>query len=94
MCLWTFSIAHSYDSGSIDTRTFTRSKKKQAIDFLEKLDLINRERNLEKIQSVESLNRRGSDISSDSLSTSHVLEDANDVQEVARMQEESMHFLN
>lgn len=45
---------------------------------------------MEKIHSVETLNRRGSDVSTDSLSTCHVLEDANDVQEVARMQEESM----
>lgn len=79
-----------YDPVPIDTRTFTRSKKKQALDFLEKLDLYSNERNLDKIDSVESLNRRGSDMSSDSLSTCHVLEDANDVQEVARMQEESL----
>lgn len=74
----------------IDTRTFTRSKKKQALDFLGRLELLGNEKHLDKIQSVESLSRRGSDMNTDSISSScHVLEDANDVQEVARMQEES-----
>lgn len=83
-------LAKNFDNGSIDTRTFTRSKKKQALDFLEKLDLINNGRNFEKMHSSDIRNRRESDVSADSMSTCHVLEDANDVQEVARMQEESM----
>lgn len=74
----------------VDSRTFTRSKKKQALEFLEKLDLLNSERSERTSPSVQ-LHRRGSDVSSDSLSSCHILEDANDVQEVARMQEESMY---
>ncbi|GIX74369.1 uncharacterized protein CEXT_697151 [Caerostris extrusa] len=57
--------AQNHDPIHVDSRTFTRSKKKQAIE-------------------------RGSDVSSDSVSSCHILEDANDVQEVARMQEESL----
>ncbi|KAG8174765.1 hypothetical protein JTE90_000021 [Oedothorax gibbosus] len=73
----------------VDTRTFTRSKKKQALEFLEKLEFLNSEKS-EKVSSSFQLHRRGSDVSSDSLSSCHILEDANDVQEVARMQEESL----
>ncbi|XP_035210901.1 SLAIN motif-containing protein 2-like isoform X2 [Stegodyphus dumicola] len=82
--------AQNQDSVRIDTRTFTRSKKKQAIEFLTKLDVINGEKSTDKSILAEQLHRRGSDMSSDSLSSCHVLEDANDVQEVARMQEESL----
>ncbi|CAL1298764.1 unnamed protein product [Larinioides sclopetarius] len=80
--------AQNHDNTHVDTRTFTRSKKKQAIEFLERLDSLNIEKS-EKTYTVQ-LHRRGSDVSSDSVSSCHILEDANDVQEVARMQEESL----
>ncbi|GFU08148.1 uncharacterized protein NPIL_146041 [Nephila pilipes] len=80
--------AQNHDSIHVDSRTFTRSKKKQAIEFLEKLDSLNNERS-DKNYTIQ-LHRRGSDVSSDSVSSCHILEDANDVQEVARMQEESL----
>ncbi|XP_054708754.1 SLAIN motif-containing protein 2-like [Uloborus diversus] len=77
--------AQNYDAVHIDTRTFTRSKKKQALEFLEKLNNVSNEQN----SNHSELRRRSSDLSSDSIS-SHALEDANDVHEVARMQEESL----
>ncbi|GFW52032.1 uncharacterized protein TNCV_2819011 [Trichonephila clavipes] len=80
--------AQNHDPAHVDSRTFTRSKKKQAMEFLEKLDSLNNERS-DKNYTIQ-LHRRGSDVSSDSVSSCHILEDANDVQEVARMQEESL----
>ncbi|XP_055927083.1 SLAIN motif-containing protein 2-like isoform X2 [Argiope bruennichi] len=76
----------NHDPTHVDTRTFTRSKKKQAIEFLEKLDSLS----IEKSEKAYTVQLYRSDVSSDSVSSCHILEDANDVQEVARMQEESL----
>lgn len=76
----------------INTRTFTRSKKKQALELLESVAALENIKDVEKHEPPAAVedNIHSSDVSLDSSLGLITLTDANDVQEVARMQEESL----